>query len=430
MATRLPASQRTREGLTSLIEGRLSTSSAKDELVKLATRLIVEEALEGEAGDAVGRDYYEHGAQPGQGYRNGYRTGRLKTAEGLMEYSTPQIAGRDEPFRSAIREHLKGHTQGLEDLAIEMSARDIEDAFKDESGRLLLSKTAVSQLGERLWEDYQAFAKRDLSEYEITYLFVDGMAERLRTGAKREPVLAAWGYTVEGRRVLLHLMAGSKEDAETVTAFFEDMKMRGLNDPLLVTSDGAPGIIKAIEVCFPRAARQRCVAHRMRNLAAKVPEDVWPEFKVRAQAAYQAPSRAIARELAAGVVADYGRKFDSAVACFMDDFEACIAHLRFPVTHRRAIRTTNLLERLFVEERRRLKIIPNAFGERAVLKLMFGALIRAAERWRSIKVTEFEHRQITAVRKELDQEYEAQVGLKTQLSKDAAPVKISSNLRT
>ena len=114
----------------------------------------------------------------------------------------------------------------------------------------------------------------------------------------------------------------------------------------------------------------------------------------------------------------------------MDDFEACIAHLRFPVTHRRAIRTTNLLERLFVEERRRLKIIPNAFGERAVLKLMFGALIRASERWRSIKVTEFERRQLAAVRKELDQEYEAQVGLKTQLSKDATPMKISSNLRT
>ena len=78
--------------------------------------------------------------------------------------------------------------------------------------------------------------------------------------------------------------------------------------------------------------------------------------------------------------------------CFMDDFEACIAHLRFPGTHRRAIRTTNLLERLFVEERRRLKIIPNAFGERAVLKLMFGALIRAAERRRSVKVTEFERK--------------------------------------
>jgi len=153
---------------------------------------------------------------------------------------------------------------------------------------------------------------------------------------KREPVLAAWGFTIDGRRVLLHMMTGSKEDAETMTAFFEDMKRRGLNDPLLVTSDGTPGIIKAIEICFPRAARQRCLAHRARNLAAKVPEDVWPEFKVRAQAAYQAPSRAIARELAAGIVADYGRKYDSAVACFMDDFEACIAHLRLPVTHRRA----------------------------------------------------------------------------------------------
>jgi len=71
MATRIPASQSTREGLTALIEGRLSTASAKDEPVKRATRLVVEGALEGEAGDAVARDYYEHGPRPGQGYRNG-----------------------------------------------------------------------------------------------------------------------------------------------------------------------------------------------------------------------------------------------------------------------------------------------------------------------------------------------------------------------
>ena len=114
----------------------------------------------------------------------------------------------------------------------------------------------------------------------------------------------------------------------------------------------------------------------------------------------------------------------------MDDFEACIAHLQFPVTHRRAIRTTNLLERLFVEERRRLKIIPNAFGERAVLKLMFGALIRAAERWRSVKVSEFERRQMAAIRGELDQEYEAIAGLGRQSTKDATRVKISSSSRT
>ena len=105
-----------------------------------------------------------------------------------------------------------------------------------------------------------------------------------------------------------------------------------LGDPLLVVSGGAPGVIRAIETCFPRSARQRCLAHRMRNLAAKVPEDQWPELKARIQACYQAPSRAIARDLAAGVVADHGRELPSTIACFQDDFEACIAHLRMPAT--------------------------------------------------------------------------------------------------
>ena len=435
MGTRAPGSMRTRQSLSDLIEGRLSSADGRSELVKLATRLIVEEALEGESRDGVGREYYEHGAAAGQGYRNGTRAGRLKTAEGFVEYSAPQIAGRDTPFRSEIRDHLQGRTQALEDLAVEMlarglSVRDIEDAFRDETGRLLLSKTAASEIGERLWADYQEFATRDLGEYDIAYLFVDGIAERIRPGQKREPVLAAWGFTTTGARVLLALMAGSKEDAETVTAFFQDMRTRGLGDPLLVISDGAPGIIKAIETCFPRSERQRCLAHRMRNLAAKVPEDVWPEFKARATAAYQAPSRAIARELADGLVKEYQTELPSAVACFVDDFEAAIAHLRMPIGHRRAIRTTNLLERLFVEERRRLKIIPNAFGEKPVLKLMFGAMIRAAERWRAIRMTDFERRQMAAVRAELDQEYEARNGLAAKPSADARRVKLSSSSRT
>ncbi len=199
---------------------------------------------------------------------------------------------------------------------------------------------------------------------------------------------------------------------------------------MLVVSDGAPGIIKALETCFPRSARQRCLAHRMRNLTAKVPEEIWPELKTRVQASYQAPSRKIARELAEGVIADYERDYPSAVACFMDDFEACIAHLRLPIGHRRATRTTNLLERLFVEERRRLKIIPNAFGKKAVLKLMFAAMTRAAERWRAIKVTEFERRQMAALREELDNEYDAHIGLQTRPSEEKPQANLSSKNRT
>jgi len=435
MTKRVPGSDRTREALNDLISGRLHVENAKSDLVKLATRLIIEEGLEAEVREALGRAYYEHGADAGGGHRNGVREGRLKTAEGFVAYSAPQVAGTSEPFRSELRAHLKGHGEALEDLAVEMlarglSVRDIEEAFKDESGRLLLSRTAVSEIGEWLWADYQEFSKRDLSEYDIAYLFVDGIAERIRSGQRREPVLAAWGFSHSGAKVLLSMMAGSKEDSETVSAFFQDMRSRGLGDPLLVTSDGATGIIKAIELCFPRGARQRCLAHRMRNLAAKVPEDLWPEFKARAKAAYEAPSRAIARDLAEGLVRDYQSELPSAVTCFLDDFEACIAHLRMPVNHRRAIRTTNLLERLFVEERRRLKIIPNAFGEKPVLKLMFGVMIRAAERWRPIKITAFEQRQMEAVKIELDQEYEAQTGLAKQTSKDITADNLSSSSRT
>jgi putative transposase len=137
------------------------------------------------------------------------------------------------------------------------------------------------------------------------------------------------------------------------------MRRRGLPDPLLVVSDGAPELIRAIEECLPRSLRQRCLAHKMRNLQSKVPEPLWPEFKACAMACYQAASPVLARLLRDQIAETYGRELASAVSCFEDDFEACIAHLKFPLAHRRAIRTTNLLERLFGEERRRTKVIPH-----------------------------------------------------------------------
>jgi len=89
----------------------------------------------------------------------------------------------------------------------------------------------------------------------------------------------------------------------------------------------------------------------MRNLAAKVSADPWPEFKAWVTACYQAPSRAISRQLAAGIRADHADTLPSALACFEDDFEACIAHLRLPVTHRRFIRTTDEIDKQFLRQR-------------------------------------------------------------------------------
>ena len=432
---RIPASERTRERLKALMNGESEAGDSRSELVRLAARLIIEEALEGEAADVLRRGYYARGAAPGGGYRNGYRTGRLKSAEGAIAYSAPQIADRAEPFRSRIRETLRGRTEELEALAVEMyarglSTRDIEALFADETGGSLLSRTAVSEITERLWAEYEAFASRELAEFAIVYLFVDGIAERLHLGQPREAVLAAWGITAAGGKVLLHLAPGTKEDTASCKEFFQDMRRRGLPDPLLVVSDGAPGVIRAIEECVPRSARQRCLAHKMRNLQSKVPDAVWPEFHARARACYQAASPALARLLRDDIVATYDGDLPAAVACLRDDFEACIAHLRFPLVHRRVIRTTNLLERLFGEERRRSKVIPHAFGERAVMKLMYAALVRAAERWRGIRISEFEQRQLNAIRTELDRAHAERTAPAVTANVIASPNRLSSKQRT
>ena len=237
----------------------------------------------------------------------------------------------------------------------------------------------------------------------------DGVAERLHAGLPREAVLCAWGITDDGQKVLLHLAPGTKEDTASCTAFFEDLKRRGLADPLLAVTDGAPGLIRAVETCFPRALRQRCLVHRMRNLRSKAPESQWPEIALRARGCYEAASPALAAVLRDDFVAAYERELPTVVQCFRDDFDACVAHLRFPLRHRRVIRTTNLLERLFLEERRRTKIIPHAFGERPVLKLMYAAVIRAADRWRGLTVGEFEQRQLKAIREELNRAHAERV---------------------
>ena len=149
-----------------------------------------------------------------------------------------------------------------------------------------------------------------------------------------------------------------------------------------------------------------------------------------AWSAYSAASTKLAELLCDEFVRTYEREFPAAIACFLDDFAACIAHLKLPLTHRKATRTTNLLERLFGEERRRSKVIPHAFGERAVMKLMFAALLRASESWRGIRVTEFELRQLQLIRSERSEQFGARHAPIAQPINPASRTRISSNRGT
>ena len=118
---RVSAPERTRERLRALIDGRLGTAPDRSNLVLLAAQLILEEALEGEVRDGIGRDRYERAEGPAAGYRNGYRPGKIKTAEGMVEYAAPQVRDTPEPFVSAIRAALGGRTEALEQLAVELA---------------------------------------------------------------------------------------------------------------------------------------------------------------------------------------------------------------------------------------------------------------------------------------------------------------------
>jgi len=171
--------------------------------------------------------------------------------------------------------------------------------------------------------------------------------ERLRRqGNLKEALLCAWGICRDGRKVLLHMALGNKESLPAWREFIHHMVKRGLPTPTLVTTDGAPALIAAVEEAWPQSLRQRCVMHKTRNILDKVPPSAQLEIKQRLQAIWNAPNRATADLLLQDFIATYEPVYPSAVACLLDDLEASLAFLRCPPLHHRRIRTTNLRARL------------------------------------------------------------------------------------
>ena len=301
-------------------------------LAQLGVRYVVQQGLEQEQADHLGRARYERGAG-GKGRRNGYEDATLRTAEGGIGVRVPQVRDAEVPYRSKLIEFLAGNTEALDRLVVEMyarglSTRDIEDAFRGPDGDLLISRTAVSEITDRLWEDYQAFCTRELSEIDVAYLFVDAIFESLRRYGAKEAILACWYITTSGHKVLLHLAVGNKESEACWTEFFRSMTARGLKVPNSVTADGAPGLINAIQVCFPASIRIRCWFHRMGNILAKVPEEAKAEFAAYLRAVRDAATPESGRAAATGLIMRFGDQYLAAIVCFTEDLDGLLALLR------------------------------------------------------------------------------------------------------
>lgn len=388
---KVPPSERMRKELRHYVaQGAMAKESLISGLAQRATQMIVQELLEEEAKEFVGRGYYERSEEKEGVHRNGYEPYRIKTGEGKITVYKPQVRNSEEPFQSRLGAFLKGNSDVLEKLALEMyarglSTRDIEDALQEATGEVVISKSAVSRISEKLNEDFEAFQNRDLSGYDVEYLFLDAVYESLRKefGVK-EAVLCAWGICRDNRKILLHVTIGNKESEGCWVEMLRDMVRRGLQEPTVITSDGAPGVIKAIGSVFPNSLRVRCWFHRMQNLGGKVPAEVWPDIKAQLRAIRDAANLAQGKQLAALFIRDYQREYPSLVKAFKDDLDALLNVLRVPVAHRKHVRTTNIIERSFGEERRRTKVIPGFMTEKSALKLIFSVLIRATKRWQGV----------------------------------------------
>jgi putative transposase len=356
--------------------------AALSQLARLGARLIIQRAVEEEFDAWLGRARYERRPDVEAGMRNGFRARTLQTAEGELSVEIPQVREAAAPFVSRLfpRGTKLLRTEPLKALVIGafvrgLSMRDVE-SLCEEAGLGSVSKASAARICKELRDRFEAFQRRDLYEIRLVALFLDATFLAVRPSGPKEGVLVAWGFTDAGERVLLSVMLGMRESYEDWQALGRDLIARGLGAPMLIVADGAPGLIKAIEHCWPDSDRQHCAVHRVRNLLAKLPE---PQRDRVRQAYWQALDDAInqrdAKQRLQALVDELDKGgFGSAARCLADDLDALVVHLRYPTRHRRRWRSTNLLERSLGEVKRRTKVMGRFPGEDSCLTLVWAVL--------------------------------------------------------
>jgi putative transposase len=384
------------------------------ELAKLGARLIIQRAVEDEFDAWLGRARYERRPEYQRGLRNyesalrnGFRPRRVQTAEGELSVEVPQVREAAETFASKLfpRTPKLLRTEPLKALVIGafvrgLSMRDVE-SLCEQAGLGKLSKSTASRICEELRDRFEQFKRRDLYDTHLVALFLDATFISVRPSGPKEGVLVAWGFTEAGERVLLAVMLGMRESYEDWQALGRDLIGRGLGAPMLIVADGAPGLIKAIEQCWPASDRQRCCVHRARNLYAKLPERERERVK---HAYWQALDDAInehdAKQRLRALVNDLDKGgFTAAAKCLADDLDALVVHLRYPPRHRRRWRSTNLLERSLGEVKRRTKVMGRFPGEDSCLTLVWAVLdLLITHETNGIRFTELDRQRLNRVR--------------------------------
>ena len=370
--------------------------------IRERVRDVIEHIVEEELEATLGARPSERVGGARQGYRHGHRQRSLTTSLGPTTIGMPrarvqQADGSTTEWQSHTVRRYQRRTQRVDEAVLGVylsgaNTRRIKGALAPLLRGGPLSKDAVSRLVGRLAEDFKHWRERDLAKDDIGYVFMDGWYPKVRLGKRRVrvPVLITLGVRRDGQRVVLDMQLVGDESTAAWRGVVEDLVRRHLGTPALAVIDGTPGLAAALREQWPRLPIQRCTTHKLRNLEAKAPAHLREELAED----YRRMIYGKDREAIATARAAFRKKWQLRCPSVGESLEEAgddlFTFTAFPPSQWKALRTTNALERVNEEFRRRTKTQASLPSQDAVLLLLFALLrsgritLRRLEGWKDM----------------------------------------------
>jgi putative transposase len=353
--------------------------------VRQGVKAVLEEVLEEEMTQHLKAGYREL-TPTRRGERNGYYQRNLLTPAGKIErLEVPR--DREGEFVTELFERYKRMTGDVEEAVLEMylsgiSVRKIAGVTEALS-RVKVGKDAVSRIARRLQEQQREWRERSVEEKGYPYLYLDATYLKVRWASRVSTMalLVCVGVDEEGFREVLAVEVAGSEKGAAYASMLRGLVDRGLSGVQLVVSDDHEGIKAAVSGELPGAGWQRCVVHFERNVLSHVPTSEMSEVADDLKAIFKVRREKTARALAVGFVELYAKRFPKAVSVFEGGIEEALTYLHYPGSHHARLRTTNMLERLFKEVKRRTRVVGVFPNETSASTLATEIALRSSEEW-------------------------------------------------
>ena len=373
---------------------------ALGELIHAHVRVAIEAAVHEELARALGAGRYErHGAR--RGYRNGVKTRTLTGPTGPLALTLPRATltapGRGQEWTSTIVPRYQRRLREVNEAVIGTylagsNQRRIRGALQPLLKAAPLSKSAVSRIVATLKDGLTVWTTRALTDIDLVYLYLDAVCLRVRQAGKvtSVPVLTAVAVLADGRKELLALELCGSESGDAWTGFVDDLKARGLRAPWLAVIDGNPGLRQALGRAWPATAVQRCAVHKLRNLERKVPKHALAELREDFHRIVYAASGDAGRTAYRAFERKWAKRCPGVVRSLQEGGAELLTFFTFPQAQWKMLRTTNVIERLNEEFRRRVKTQGSLPTEAAALILLFSLVasgqikLRRIDGWQKI----------------------------------------------